>query len=481
MKPIWMPDKKSKIPAYIQIKDYIKSKIESGEWCIGDRIPPQRELAEQLLVNRSTIVSALSDLIAEGLLEGRGSKGTIVVNNTWSLLTSRSYGYWNSYIEGGLHMPNQEMIRDIVRIKHSKDIVRLGTGELSPTLYPKERINEIIKNTLPKITSLGYEEPKGMLHLRTQISHYLKGIGVNASPSCIMIVSGGIQALQLIAMGILPKDTTIYLEEPSYMYSLNILQSTGISMVGLNMDEEGLAIHELIKSNPIKHNSMLYTIPTFHNPTGILMSEQRRKDLMYLNQQIRIPIIEDDTYRETWLDEPPPKPLKALDKNGDVLYLGSISKTLSSGMRIGWIVGPEQVINRLADIKMQTDYGASSFSQWIAAECMATGFYSKYTEEIRAELRKRRDLCLECLEKHFKNIATWKEPKGGFYIWLKVEKKITITEIFNRALEKGILLKPGSVYQRKDNRYLRISYSYASLNELEDSLKKLADVIKKGI
>ncbi|MDF2873262.1 MAG: Transcriptional regulatorGntR family domain Aspartate aminotransferase [Anaerocolumna sp.] len=474
----WKPDKISKIPAYIQIIDYVKSKIESGEWCIGDKIPPQRELAEQFLVNRSTVVSAINELIAGGMLEGRGCKGTVIINNTWSLLTSRSYGYWNSYIEGGLHMPNQQMIRDIVRIKHSKDIVRLGTGELSPALYPKERISEIIKNALPKINSLGYEEPKGMLHLRIQVSHYLKGIGVNVSPDCIMIVSGGIQALQLIAMGILPKDTNIYLEEPSYMFSLNILQSTGMSMVGLNMDNEGLVINELIKSSNVKGNSMLYTIPTFHNPTGILMSEQRRKDLMNANQQFRIPIIEDDIYREIWFDEPPPKPLKSLDNNGDVLYIGSISKTLSSGMRIGWIVGPEQVINRLADIKMQTDYGASSFSQWIVAECMVSGFYNEYTGEIRAELRKRRDICLECLERYFKNIATWNVPKGGYYIWLKVEKNIAIKEIFNRALDKGILLKPGNVYQRKDNKYLRISYSYANLNELEDSLKKLADVIK---
>lgn len=474
----WKPDKTSKTPAYVQIKDYIKSKIESGEWCIGDKITPQRELAEQFLVNRSTVVSAVNELIAEGLLEGKGAKGTVIVNNTWSLLTSRSYGYWNSYIEGGSHMPNQEIIRDIVRIKHSKDIVRLGTGELSPALYPKERIDEIIQSTLPKIASLSYEEPKGMPHLRTQISHYLKGIGISASPDSIMIVSGGIQALQLIAMGILPKDGTMYLEEPSYMFSLNILQSIGMPMMGLRMDDEGLIVNELAKPNNIKRNSMLYTIPTFHNPTGILMSDRRRKDLMNANQQIRMPIIEDDTYRETWLDELPPKPLKAIDKNGDVVYIGSVSKTLASGMRIGWVVGPEQVMNRLADIKMQADYGASSFSQWIVAECMASGFYSEYTEMIRAELRKRRDICLECLERYFKDIATWNVPKGGFYIWMKVEKGAAIKEIFSKALENGILLKPGSVYQRKDNKYLRISYSYASPAELEFSLKKLAEVIR---
>ncbi|MDF2524206.1 MAG: Transcriptional regulatorGntR family domain Aspartate aminotransferase, partial [Clostridiales bacterium] len=118
MNSTWRPDKASKIPAYIQIKDYIKLKIEAGEWCIGDKIKPQRELAEQFKVNRSTVVSAINELIAEGLLEGRGSKGTVIVNNTWSLLTYKSFGYWNSYIEGGSHMPNQEMIRDIVRIKH---------------------------------------------------------------------------------------------------------------------------------------------------------------------------------------------------------------------------------------------------------------------------------------------------------------------------------------------------------------------------
>lgn len=209
------------------------------------------------------------------------------------------------------------------------------------------------------------------------------------------------------------------------------------------------------------------------------MSEERRRKLIDVCEKERLPIIEDDVYRELWLDSPPPPPLKAIDKNGLVLYLGSMSKTLSPGLRIGWIVGPKPVIERLADIKMQTDYGSSSLSQWAVAEWLASGLYHQHLEEVRKELKVRREIMIDLLQRYFSDIATWTVPRGGFYIWLRILPSISIRELFEKSLEHGILLNLGNVYDKHAAQYLRLSYSYASLADLEKGMFRLSKVIRQ--
>ncbi len=225
------------------------------------------------------------------------------------------------------------------------------------------------------------------------------------------------------------------------------------------------------------NSSLLYTIPTIHNPTGMIMSNERRVELVNYCKSIRLPIIEDDAYRELWLEDEPPAPLKSLDDNGSILYLGTVSKTLAPGLRIGWIVGPEPVVERLGDVKMQTDYGASSLSQWILYEWLESGLYEKHLIGLKKHLLDRRNFVLDILNKYFKDIASWSVPKGGFYIWLRLNKKISTDKLFTLALNKKILINPGNIYDFSKNQYLRISYSYASLKDLEYGLKCLSEII----
>jgi GntR family transcriptional regulator, regulator for abcA and norABC len=475
----WKPDKSSPIPLYIQIKDYIREKIETGQWTVGTKIPPQRTLAQAWGVNRSTIVTAVEELISEGLLEGKSRSGTKVINNTWSLMMSASPPDWNSYVQAGIHPPNLPTIQEINKAEFAPNIIRLGTGELSPDLFPREMMKQIMNRVSDRIDSLGYEEPKGLLFLREQLSTYLKTIGIEASPSSILIVSGALQALQLISIGLLHRGSTIFLEKPSYLYSLHVFQSAGMRLFGLPLDGEGIQTKMIAQQKKRQNASLIYTIPSFHNPTGILMSKERRRELMDVCEQEQLPIIEDDVYRELWIDSPPPLPLKAIDNNGLVLYLGSISKTLSPGLRIGWMVGPKPVIERLADIKMQTDYGSSSLSQWVAAEWLSSGLYHQHLEKVRTELKVRRDVMINSLQKHFFDIATWSVPKGGFYLWLRLLPPISSRKLFEKALEHGILLNPGNVYDHHATQYLRLSYSYASLDELENGIFRLSEVIRQ--
>lgn len=474
----WKPNKNLNISLYRQIVEYIKQKISTGEWSICSKLPTQRELAKAFGVNRSTVVEALEELKAEGLIEGKGRKGTIIVNNTWSLLASTPPPNWHEYVKSGLYRPNQPTIQIINKLEFNNHIIRLGTGELSPELYPKEMMKQILKNASDKINSLGYEEPKGSLYLRQELSKYLEKFGIKASPSSILVVSGSLQALQLISIGILHASSTVLLESPSYLKSLYIFESVGMKLKGVSMDQYGIKTNDIIKKRAKNNTTLLYTIPTYQNPTGIVMSKERRSEIIKICENYRIPIIEDDAYRELNLEEEPPISLKTMDRNGIVLYMGSISKSLAAGLRIGWLVGPQPVIERLGDIKMQIDYGASSLSQWVVGELLNSGLYEQYLMKLRDNLKIRRQVALKILEKYFLDIATWNKPKGGFYIWLKLKKQISMNKLFSLSAKEGLLINPGNIYDFSNHSSIRISYSYASLENLEEGLKLLAKLIR---
>ncbi|CAN2254144.1 PLP-dependent aminotransferase family protein [Bacillus vallismortis] len=471
--------KMKKLPKYRQIVHFIKEKIGAGEWPIGSKIPTQRTLAKDFQVNRSTVITALEELMADGLIEGRMGQGTVVINNTWTLLAKNSAPNWDQYVASGIQQPSQKIVQEINRSESNTNLIQLSKGELSTEIFPLRTMQEMMGKVSQNMEAFGYEEPKGYFPLREAISNYLKTFGINASPSSILIVSGALQALQLISMGLLQRGSTVYLDQPSYLYSLHVFQSAGMKLTGLPMDNEGLLPGTLHLTRRERERAILYTNPCFHNPTGILMSQNRREEILAASENIQLPIIEDDIYRELWIDEIPPYPIKTIDKNGHVLYIGSLSKTLSPGLRIGWIVGPEPVIDRLSDIKMQTDYGSSSLSQRVAAEWFASGQYQQHLENVRQQLKARRELALSALATHLKDVATWNVPKGGFFIWIKILPSISMKLLYSKALSKGILLNLGRIYGQEKGNEVRLSYAYASLQDLQKGICELGLMIKE--
>ncbi|KFM93309.1 PLP-dependent aminotransferase family protein [Bacillus paralicheniformis] len=467
-----------RVPKYKQIIQFIKEKIANGEWPIGTKIPSQRSLAKHFAVNRSTVITALEELIADGLIEGTMGKGTIVINNTWTLLAKHSTPDWDKYVAAGFQQPSRKTVQEINQSESNSTLIQLSKGELSNELFPLDIMKEMMEKVAHNMDAFGYEEPKGYLPLREALSSYLQTVGIHASPSSILIVSGALQALQLIAMGLLQSGSTVFLDQPSYLYSLHVFQSAGMRMAGLQMDEEGL-MPESIKMTPnMRTRAILYTNPCFQNPTGVLMSKKRREEILAFSEQHHLPIIEDDIYRELWIDAPPPAPMKAMDKNGRVLYIGSFSKTLSPGLRIGWIVGPEPVIERLSDIKMQTDYGSSSLSQRVAAEWLTSGLYQKHLENVREQLKIRRSFVLHVLETELEGLAEWSVPAGGFFIWLKILPPISMKTLYAKALSKGILFNSGVIYGQERGDYMRLSYAFASCEDLKKGIMQLSGLIK---
>lgn len=473
----WKPDRDVKTPIYDQIVTYITGRIMSGEWPAEAVVPTQRELAAIFGVNRSTVVTALEELKSRGLLETAGKLGTRI-SASKDVAGQKGQPDWAYHIREGVHFSNDETIQQINRLETTPGMIRLSSGEISPNLYPQEAMRRVLVELSENLGSMGYEEPRGSMLLREQICLYLKRSGINVSPACILIVSGALQAIQLIAMGLLQAGSMVLMERPSYLYSLNILPSMGMRRYGVPVDSQGLRADLLEDFKPRNHQALLYVNPNFQNPTGTVMSEGRRQELMSICSRERIPVVEDDVYRELWLDKPLPASLKSRDDQGLVLHVGSVSKTLSPGLRIGWIAGPETVIERLSDLKMQADYGSSSLAQAAVAQWMKQGHCEQHMENLRGQLAIRRDVAIQALNTYFSDIARWEIPAGGFYVWMEILAPVRISQVFEEAIKAGVLFYPGYLYDTETNQYMRLSYSHATLEDIRTGIQKLSYIIR---
>lgn len=475
----WSPNKNLEIPIYKQIIDYMREKISNGDWSIGSFLPTQRELAKIFKVNRSTIIYSLKELEADGLIQGKSGDGTKIISNIWPYLLSSSTLNWHNYSKIGTFKENLSTIQTINKVEFKKEIIRMSTGELSPKLYPTKMMKDIFSRLSDSSVNLNYIEPLGLLELRETLCERIKIKGIECTPSNILITSGSLQALQLISLCLVKVGAHIYSESPSYLNSLQLFQSNGADIINIELDKEGIKYWNITPREKENEESILYTIPNFSNPTGILMTEKRRKQLFEFCSNMKMPIIEDDAYGELWIDEPPPRSLKSYDSKGLVIYLGTLSKTLAPGLRVGWIVAPEAVISRLSDVKMQIDYGVSSVSQWILKDLLSSTDYDNYLQEIRVQLKIRRNLMLKSLEKYFTDIASWNIPEGGFYIWVILKKQISSKKIFQALLDENILVNTGDIYGFNKKTAIRLSYSYLDIEDIEINIKRISEIIIK--
>lgn len=476
----WKPDRQSKEPIYAQIVSYISHRISSGDWGSGQTLPSQRKLSELFGVNRSTIVEAMDELASLGLIESSYGGGTHIASGSWSLLMQDKAPDWQSYIRGGSFRPNVPTVQMVNHLEFEEGIIRMSTGELSPDLMQTAIAKQVLSNLSLGERSLfmNYPDPLGLPSLREALRRYLQKIGIDVPISSILIVSGALQALQLISTGIVQPGAKVCVEAPSYLSSLNIFQSVGARLCSMPMDEDGpLPWMSRETQNDTSH-ALLYTIPTFQNPTGIVMPMSRREKLLKYCNDAHIPIIEDDVFRDLWLDAPPPPPIKSLDGHGNVVYIGSLSKCFAPGLRLGWLVGPEAVVQRLADVKMQMDYGVSVLTQQVAEELLETGLYEQGVQNIRSRLAGRRDFMMSLLERYFSDLAEWSAPSGSFFVWVRLKNRVSAEKLFNLALQEKLLIMPGGVYDRGHSSSIRLTYGYLPCEEMERGVRTLSSLIR---
>ena len=472
----WKPDKQLSVTLHKQIVDWFTAQIACGDFTPGMKCPPQRVLALQFEVNRSTINTAIEELKARGLLETRIGAGTFITENPWqSMLTQPK---WHEHIEASVHKPNMDTIQLINDYEQRPDMIRIGTGELAPELLPTAQLEQSLQKIVLQPRALGYSEPHGSKALRESLCIHLKKRGIKTTPRNILIVSGALQALQLIALGLLERGSIVFHHKASYLNSIHPFQSAGMQMVTVQPHERLKKTLQIAKKN---RQSIYYAIPTLDNPTGRSWSMAEKTTVYEACKEQSIPIIEDDVYFELLFDQTGQQPLKAHDQTGQVLSIGSVSKTLSPGLRIGWIVAPEAVIKHLADIKMQTDYGSSAFSQEIVTYWLTSGLYEQHLAQLRKQLKQRAAFVENLLAQYMQDIATWQQPKGGFYIWLRFHKPVINKALFLELLQQKVLINPGYIYEPHDFHHLRFSYAYATFEQLEQGIKILAAHIQSKL
>lgn len=469
----WQPNRRSDNTLQQQIVQWITANVERGDWAAGTKLPTQRQLAMQFDVNRSTVQQALEELKAMGILEAKVGSGVYVTHNSWHALIQQTQPNWQTYIETSIHKPNYHTIQLINEYEQRDDVIRLGTGELAPCLLPTKEIEASLRELSLQSKALGYSSPQGNDQLRKAICKYVQKRGITAEPQNVCIVSGALQALQLIAVGLLEQGSIVFQEPTSYLNSVHPFQSVGMQMISIDRDEQ---LAQTLTQRKRKKQAVFYAIPTLHNPTGHVWTGREKEQLYEACQASRIPIIEDDVYHELLFEETSP-PIKAMDNSGQVLYIGSVSKTLSPGLRIGWLIGPTTVIERLADIKMQTDYGSSAISQEIVLHWLQSGKYEKHLAGLRQQLKERADFTEQLLTEKFTEVANWSKPKGGFYIWLKFHEPLVDKDFFMKLLQQQILINPGYIYDPHDHHHIRLSYAYATFEELQEGLRILHECV----
>ncbi|MBF2442728.1 PLP-dependent aminotransferase family protein [Listeria innocua] len=471
---MWKLTGNSNLPIYLQIVDLIETKIMNGELLPEEKLPPERQLAELFGVNRSTVVRALDELTARAVIVRKQGSGTIVNAEKWGLFAGQSTN-WRHYLTQGGFTPAVPYIRQtgVMERADSEQVIDASTGELPLEMTPKMETPSLSWQSF--IAEEQLEDEAGYRPLRETVQRQMQdAYGLNARPEQIFITSGAQQALFLITQCLLKPGDAVAIESPSYFYSLSLFQSAGLRIFALPMDDDGVIISELRDLYHKHRVKMVFVNPTFQNPTGLVMSLKRRKELVKVCAHLQIPIVEDDPFSElAALDSEIPVPLKQLDSD-NVLYIGSLSKIMGSTTRIGWLIGPAAVIERLALARQEMDFGLSIFPQVLANSVLNTAGYREHLKQLHQVLEVRRDNLIAALEEILPNELEFIRPKGGFHLWVKLPVEFRSIREFDIFLANDLLVMPGFLFGVKE---AVIRVTYARLEQ--DDSRQVAKIIKQ--
>src|SRR5436309_9857275 len=324
-------------------------------------------------------------------------------------------------------------------------------GNNDPDQVPVEgltdAVNAVLKREGRTLATYGLASgPQGYRPLREFLVGKLKrDAGIACTADDILIVSGSLQALDLVNHTLLARGDTVIIEQDSYQGSLNRLTRLGVNMVGIALDEDGMRMDALEAAlQDLKRNNIqpkyIYTIPTVQNPTGTIMPKTRRLEMLKLSQHYGVPIFEDDCYADLIWDGERPPAIYALSTNGGVIHIGSFSKSIAPAMRVGFIVAPWDVMSRMLPLK--TDAGSGALEQMVLAEYCAPHL-STHVPKLTKGLRAKLDTLMEALNEQFDTAAEFEHLKGGIFLWVKLPDNVDTLELYQVALAAGVAMTPG--------------------------------------
>lgn len=477
-------------PLYLQLIDEIRKLIDQGTLEAGQALPSTRSLAEKLGINRSTVTRAYEELQALGYLSSRpGAYHTVEKRRREAEYDPASPGIisWQEASTAGAGDIHEIFLRySPEKPRHlspRQDIINISELDLDPRLYPMADFKRCLNHVLHRsgAEALEYGDHRGHPRLREQIAHRLRLHGISVTEKEILVTNGAQQAIDMIIRMLARKGAGVAVEAPTYAAMLPLLRLNGIKPLEVPMKDDGMDLDFLEKALAREKVSFVYTMPNFQNPTGITTSHAHRERLLSLCLKHRIPLVEDGFEEDMKYFGKVALPIKSIDAKNIVVYLGTFSKALFPGLRIGWVTADSECISRLTAIKRFSDLGSGKLVQAVLYEFLKRGYYDKQLRRMHRAFRRRMHTALETMESSFPSTVTWTRPAGGYTLWVKLPAPWDSDDLKDHMERFGVVVSPGSFYfyRNKPAAYFRISIAKRNEEEIKEGIMRLAEALRR--
>ena len=482
-----LSDIKRDVPASVtsQIVDIFAAAIAAGELGPDDKLPPTRELAEFAQVNHLTAARAYRRLAELGLVTARVGQGTFVrvgAQNGAGSGAERDNTDWQFYaLHEQLETYGDRILAEMFRQAGRDDVIPLMVGYPANKLLPAEVLAKVTAATLEEHGSRvhQYTDIEGAAELREQIAGLHRAEGCEDSPDQIVVTTGAHQAMTLAARAILRAGDTVACESPTFPGSIEALRKTGSSVLPVPVDGGGLdidALEILLRRRDIR---LLTLQPRLHNPTGRDLAPERRERLCELALRYGFFIVEDEAYGPLRFEGEAPAPLRAMLPS-HVVCVSSLSKTVSPGMRTGWVAASGPVLDRIVHEKRNDDMHSATLTQLVAARFLAEGHYGPQIERATAYYRERCDALIAAVERHLEPVVSFVRPLGGGHVWLTFRDALDERDLYDEAVRQGVTFLPGGAMMAERPRatHVRLSFGYLDPDELAEGVRRLAVAVR---
>jgi len=484
-------DRESQLPLYKQIANFLISEIQSGELLPATKLPSTREMALELGINRITVSSSYAELEAKGYIYTRLGSGTYVASpiedhrsRNKEAQSKTSWPLWQQRLLAQSVLPT-ELERDRIGISTSikDDVISFAGGQGAVELFPADDFRKSLYTVLlrDKTEALEYGDYAGYAPLRATITHILASQGIHAQPGNILITTGSQQAFALVAGLLLHPGDVILVESPTYATAIDLFSSLGAQLVGVPVDEYGMQVDLVEDLLRTVHPKMIYTIPSFQNPTGVSLSGGRRRQLVALAEHYNVPILEDEFVGDLRYEGRSQPALKGLDPGGYVIYTGTFSKMLMPGLRVGYLLACGPVYERLLARKRITDLATSNLIQRALEAYITVGRYEAHLHRARRTYRLRRDSMVAELKNHMPDGTKWITPQGGLFIWVQLPEGVIVNKLYPEALKEKVDFAPGSLFYpaEKSFNHIRLNFAMHNPERMAEGISRLGVAIRR--
>lgn len=473
-------------PIYLQIVNQIKEMIIKGEITDGFVLPSERAMAKRLNVHRNTIIKAYTELKAEDFLASSQGKGYMVSyqNGTSQQSGRQAVITWQSLIKDE-YLDLKITFDDLFSKSYSSGNISFAGGIASAEEYGKEDLALILNDIISSdnFEAYSYTPYQGNQHLRQNIADFMKNKGITAKPGEIQILQETNQALDYLAALLIKPGDVVITEEPVSPDVYRTFDLAGGKVVTVPMDEDGI-ICDSLESLILKYQpKFIYVNPDFQNPTGIVMSLNRRKALLALSYKYKLPVIEEDASSEIRFEGVRIPSLKALDKGNNVIFIYSFALTFAPGIRMAFVLADKTLIKSLSYIVSIRLISLDSISQKLLSSYIEKGIYQRNLRNICADYKEKRDLMCACLEEAGPLGLEFHKPTGGVYLWCRLATDIDFHQLYVKTTEKGVSFIPGNVFYLKGSKgdsYIRLNFSYPSKLQIEKGIKILTEAVRES-